>query len=138
MICSCYHAIFHLGSLTTADVSAKVIDRETTTSSKVYSLTLPIGTDNFLFYGTSGASGTDFQKGVLTRSGFPASTATSYSAVGINSISFGLKSIHNSASLGEDATKIAAYLLSIANTSGWKATTATAKTARSATLTAFR
>lgn len=131
-------AIFHLGSLTSSDIydatdnpDNKVLPTNKAKSSKVYSLTLPIGTDNFLFYGTAKRnSETDFVKGALTRSGLPVPTSTSASAaVSIDEINFALKSIQTG--LGANATNIAAYLTAIANTAltgehevmSWKATT---------------
>ena len=128
-------AIFHLGSLTSSDIydatdnpDNKVLPTDKAKSSKVYSLTLPIGTDNFLFYGTAKRNNeTDFVKGSLTRSGLPVPTSDNPSAeVSIGDINFALKSIQTG--LGENATNIAAYLTAIANTTNWKGTTDLAKT----------
>ncbi len=127
-------ASFYLGSLIPADITStdnpngNVLPTDKAKSSKVYSLTLPIGTDNFLFYGTAKRnSETDFVKGSLTRSGLPVPTSDNPSAeVSIGDINFALKSIQTG--LGENATNIAAYLTAIANTTNWKGTTDLAKT----------
>ena len=118
---------FYLGELTTSDINDNVIDRNGSTSSKVYSLTLPIGTDNFLFYGTANNSGTNFAIGSLTRNGLPVPTSSNASGIiDIDDINFSLNSI--ATNLGNDATNIAAYLTEIAKAEGWKGTTTTAKT----------
>ena len=93
-------------------------------SSKVYSLTIPVGTNNFLFYGraagdaSSDASrpGANFQKGKVDWSSLTNATGA------IDNISFGLTSIANT--LGDDATHIAAYLNAIAGASYTDGTTA--------------
>ena len=83
---------------------------------------VPQGTSAFLFYGESGAAGTDFEKGVLTASltGEPAA------------ITFSLKPINANASTvtGDAAyTGLIAYLNAVANandgTKAWKEYTAT-------------
>ena len=78
-----------------------------TQSSKVYSLQLPVGTDNFLFYGTvDNSSVTErIKRGALTSTLTPATSKT-------EDISFSLVPI--SESLGADATKLASYLSNIA------------------------
>jgi hypothetical protein len=89
-------------------------------SSKVYSLTFPVGTDNFLFYGTATKTGTNFEQGKLNSSF--SSLPTGYQ---ISDISFSLEPI--SASL-TDADKIAAYLTAIAKTTDWAGTVSLAAT----------
>ena len=92
-------------------------------SSKVYSLTIPVGTNNFLFYGrAAGAASTDagrpganFQKGIVDWSSLTNATGTT------DAISFGLTSI--ATSLGSDAAKIEAYLNAIAGASYTDGTT---------------
>lgn len=88
---------------------------------KIYSLVLPIGTDNFLFYGKANRdSQEDVKVGKLT-STLGASTKN---ISGENGISFSLNSIQSG--LGDDAGKILAYLNAIAGTDGWAGTVTTA------------
>ena len=105
-------------------------------SSKVYSLSIPVGTDNFLFYAKATRSaGTNFINGRVSSSFYGADGAKTTAETSplptekkkkaediadINDIQFSLTSIQQS--LGDDATKLAAYLTSIANTSGWAET----------------
>ena len=116
--------IFYLGNLTDTEISSEP-------SKKIYALTLPVGTNNFLFYGTSAASGTNFQKGIVSSnfwsvSGDVETPSGSSAQMNTDNIYFELTSIANN--LGTDATNIAAYLTAIANTTGWKETTTTAQT----------
>ena len=78
-----------------------------TKSSKVYSLSLPVGTDNFLFYGTvDNNSVTEYtERGALT--------STLANTIGnTDDISFSLVTI--SSNLGDDQAKLEAYLSNIA------------------------
>lgn len=91
-------------------------------SSKVYSLSIPVGTDNFLFYAKAKIkSGTTngFQQGRLSSSFYTntgAAVADAQQISDISSISFNLEPITSSGTkLGPDATNIAAYLTAIAN-----------------------
>ena len=93
----------------------------TSQSSKVYSLTLPVGTDNFLFYGTAATTGTNFQKGALVSS-------LTKEVTDISGISFSLTPILDGDAFSTAATNIAAYLTAIANTSDWAGTVTTATT----------
>lgn len=103
---------------------------ETTNSSKVYSLAMPVGTDNFLFYAKADHSaGDNYQMGRLGSSFFTSSGANIDNAkniYSINDIHFDLVSINTD--LGGDATKIASYLTAIANTTDWAGTVTTATT----------
>ena len=129
-------ANFYLGELTTSDINTtNVIDREAATSSKVYSLTLPIQTDNFLFYGLASTSGTNFQKGSVTRSGLSVPTTSSPSGkVAIGNIKFSLNHIASKIEdEATDSTKFVNYLTNIAKAvdddyGSWEATTTTAQT----------
>ena len=131
-------ANFYLGELTTSDINTNVIDRETATSSKVYSLTLPIQTNNFLFYGLASTSGTNFQKGSVTRSGLSVPTTSSPSGkVAIGNIKFSLNHIASKIEdEATDSTKFVNYLTNIAKAEAedaatygsWKATTTKAQT----------
>lgn len=114
---------FPLGTLTTSDITSTVGDNTTTTSSKVYSLLLPLGTNNFLFYGkaTNANSLTNFQVGKVTSS-------LTKDIKEVNDINFSLTSIVSENSLGNDATNIAAYLTAIANTTDWAGTVTTSAT----------
>lgn len=112
------------------------VDITSAKSSKVYSLSIPVGTDNFLFYGKATRGGkTNYQVGRVSSSFYdvngarttaetsPLATADKKKAEDIKKISdiqFSLTPVQTS--LGTDATKIAAYLTSIANTTGWAGT----------------
>ena len=99
--------IFGLGSLTTSEITYD------TKTKKIYSLTLPIGTNNFLFYGTSDATGTNFEIGKVSSNFWPSDAQIgSTDPMNTDYISFGLTPI--SETLGDDATNIAAYLTAIA------------------------
>lgn len=89
-----------------------------TQSSKVYSLTIPVGTDNFLFYGTATKTGTNFEQGALV------SSLTS-NTTDISDISFSLTPIKTTLT---GADKIADYLSTIANTANWAHTQTDAET----------
>ena len=103
---------------------------ETTNSSKVYSLAMPVGTDNFLFYAKADhASGSNYQMGRLASSFYTSSGANIDDAkniYSINDIHFDLVPINTT--LGSDATNIANYLTAIANTTDWAGTVTTATT----------
>lgn len=119
-------ANFPLGALTTSDITSTVGDPSTAKSSKVYSLLLPLGTNNFLFYGKAPKdSKTNFQVGNVT-STLSASTTHPKASGSDVGISFGLTSIQTS--LGGDAAKIAAYLTDIAKTEEWAGTVTTSAT----------
>lgn len=86
-------------------------------SSKVYSLTLPVGTNNFLFYGkadgetTPNGLGRNFEKGAVTSN-------LNNSVFKTSDIHFDLTSIRTSLDKDgteKDATYIAQYLTNIAN-----------------------
>lgn len=100
-------ANFPLGELTTSDITSTPSDRTSSVSSKVYSLTLPIETSDFLFYGTAINSATYAERGQIT-------STLSNTITNINDISFSLNSIAGSLT---DRTKIATYLTNIAKTS---------------------
>lgn len=111
---------FALGELTTSEIS-------TSSSRKIYSLSLPIGTDNFLFYGKAiRGSKTGFDAGRLSSSFFDSDNNKIYSSTLVtgaddigntNDINFNLVGI--ASSLGDDATNLAGYLTQIAQTEGW-------------------
>lgn len=104
---------YSLGDLTSADITTT--SPTTSNSKKIYSLTLPIGTNNFLFYGTATHANTDadFAVGKLT------SSLNDYVA-NTNDISFSLAQI--ATTLGDDATNLAAYLTKIAQATDWAGT----------------
>lgn len=124
--------IFYLGDLATSEIYAS----PSKLSKKIYSLTLPVGTNNFLFYGTSAASGTNFQKGKVSSnfwsvSGDVETPSGSSAQMSTDGIHFDLTSI--ATSLGTDATNIAQYLTNIANAETndhktWASTVETAET----------
>jgi len=110
---------YALGQLTTTEIAAQ-------SSKKIYSLTLPVGTNNFLFYGKAiRGSKTGFQAGRLSSSFFTAdnNVVSSTSTQGASAIAntkdvyFNLVSI--APSLGEEESKILGYLNQIAQTTGW-------------------
>ena len=113
--------IYSLGSLANTEI---VKDGA---SKKIYALTLPIGTNNFLFYGTSAKTGTNFEVGKVSSNFWPSDTEIgSNAAMSTNDISFGLTPI--ATGLGSDATNIAAYLTTIANATDWSGTVTQAAT----------
>ncbi len=128
------HANYPLGILNnTSDITSSK-------SSKVYSLSIPVGTDNFLFYAKATRSaGTNFVNGRVSSSFYDAegtktTELTSPLTPGkkaediadINDIQFSLTPIQTS--LGTDATELAQYLTDIANTPDWAGTVTLAAT----------
>ncbi len=98
---------YSLGALTKTEIT-------TSQSKKIYSLTLPIGTSDFLFYGTATRSTeTDFAVGKLT-------STLAGNVANTNDISFSLAQI--ATTLGDDATNLAAYLTNIAKATNWAET----------------
>lgn len=96
-----FPSYYSLGSLSSNEISS-------TQSSKVYTLSIPVGTNNFLFYGKATRStdtSEDFTRGKLS--------SNIKTASALSGISFSLQSIQ--ASLGPEATAIAGYLTAIAN-----------------------
>lgn len=93
---------FPLGSLTNDEITASQ-------SSKIYALSIPVGTNNFLFYGKAKNDGeTKFQIGSLESS-------ITTSTKDVNDITFSLDPICTS--LGNDANNLAAYLTAVAKAS---------------------
>ncbi len=93
-------------------------------SKKIYSLSMPIGTNNFLFYGKA-IRGTKngFAAGRLTSSFYTADNAKATGADAVantDNINFSLVGI--ASDLGADATNLAAYLTRIAQTTDWAGT----------------
>lgn len=117
-------------------------DITSTKSSKVYSLSIPVGTDNFLFYGKASRSGeSNYAVGRVSSSFYdvngnrttagtsPLATADKKKAEDIkktSDIQFSLTPIQQS--LGTDATELAQYLTDIANTTDWAGTVTLAAT----------
>lgn len=96
-------AFYYLGTLGNSDISSSQ-------SSKVYSLQIPVGTNNFLFYGKANSTGTEIEKGALTFSITSSNVAESKNT---NDITFSLSPIQ-SGGLGDDATNLADYMTKIA------------------------
>lgn len=94
---------YNLGILANSEINSDQ-------SSKVYALQIPVGTNNFLFYGKANNGGTYAVKGALTFS--IASTATA-ATKNTDDLNFSLQPIASSG-LGNDATYLAAYLSNIA------------------------
>ena len=99
---------YALGSLGSSEISG-------TQSSKVYSLQIPVGTDNFLFYGTVDNSTVT---ALIKRGALESSLASTTSKT--DDISFKLKEINGNlnkdlaGNTTDDATKLANYLTNIA------------------------
>lgn len=108
--------IFALGSLTAAEIVTA--SGETENSKKIYSLTLPIGTNNFLFYGAADRhSSSNKEVGKITSTLWPSGTdAGSNATKNTNDITFSLSAIISDNPLDKDgdATRIKNYLSSIA------------------------
>lgn len=108
---------FDLGSLAASDISS-------TQSSKVYTMSIPVTTDHFLFYGKNGiSSATPAEKGSLTYN-------VSKTSAGTSAITFNLNPI---VAADDVATKVttpettlAGYLNTIENTTDWAGTVTTA------------
>ena len=96
-------AFYHLGTLGNSDISS-------TQSSKVYALQIPVGTNNFLFYGKASNEETEVERGRLISNITDATTAA---VTNTNDITFSLSPIQ-SGGLGDDATNLAAYMSKIA------------------------
>jgi hypothetical protein len=126
--------VFTLGSLTSSDIYT---ESDPTLSSRVYSLQLPIGTDNFLFYGLADRNSlTNNQIGKVTTgvwnitSADKVNTTVANVSSGIKTISFGLTPIQST--LAGDASNILGYLNAISDaTTGtvlWSSSVTTATT----------
>ena len=107
----------------TRNISLTNIDNgiSSSASSKIYSnVEIPVGTNNFLFYGFGPMGGSTqdekFQKGILTTS-FPNEVATAPS-----NISVSLVSILGSTDMSTMQGYYTAYLNSIKNVTGWSTT----------------
>ncbi len=111
---------YALGELASSEISTS----DPKNSKKIYSLVFPVGTNNFLFYGTATrGSKSNFEAGRLSSSFYDNTGAKKANVDQIkntNDISFSLEPI--ATSLGDDATNLAAYLTTIANTTGWAGT----------------
>jgi hypothetical protein len=104
------------------------------TSSKVYAITIPVGTNNFLFYGVADRNSKgNYQVGAVDHSSLAAST----NPVNISDIHFDLKKIADLDKDGDNATNnaknLAAYLSQIARAkvdddNTWSGTVDKAKT----------
>ena len=130
---------YALGELSTSEIGeTTTADPTTNNSRKIYSLTFPVGTNNFLFYGRAKNENEteSFKKGAIT-------STLNNTISNTDEIHFGLTSIATSLDKSEtekDATYIAAYLTAIANAkytnsstnpateTTWASTVETAKT----------
>jgi hypothetical protein len=109
--------VFTLGSLTSSDIYTI---SDPTLSSRVYSLQLPIGTNNFLFYGLANRNSlTNKEIGQVTTdvwditSANKVNTTLANATTGVKSISFALTPIQST--LAGDASKILGYLNAISD-----------------------
>ncbi len=109
---------YSLGSLTNTDIS-------TSNSSKVYSMYVPVNTNNFLFYAKNNITGTAAAKGSLNYN--VSTTATKPS-----DISFSLNPVvaddEVSTKVTSAETVLAGYMNTIENTTGWAGTVTTVAT----------
>lgn len=100
---------FDLGTLSTSEISA-------TTSSKIYTMYIPVNTKNFLFYGRNNISATAKEKGSLTYT-------VSTDATKPSGISFNLNPIVADANVATSVTApegtLAEYMNTIEKTTGW-------------------
>lgn len=93
-------------------------------SSKVYPLSIPVGTDNFLFYAEATAkSETNFQIGKIDHN-------LTADMTDVSTLYFNLHSIYkdNEAAIKADQKKLADYLTAIANAKDWAGTVEKAAT----------
>ena len=90
----------------------------TTSNSHLYqNVDIPLHTQSFMFYGEAIPSGTDAAvNGALNKS-------VAVNGTTLDAITFNLQQICPNSVLGNNATAIAAYLTSIANATGWAAST---------------
>ena len=109
---------YPLGELASSEISESK-------SKKIYSLVFPVGTKEFLFYGTAtrGAK-TPFEAGRLNTVDQNGAAKNLSAVDNTDDINFSLVNIANG--LGEDAPKIAKYLSQIAKTTNWAETVAIA------------
>lgn len=109
---------FALGSLTNSDITAS-------NSSKVYSMYVPVNTNNFLFYAKNNITGTAAVKGSLTYN-------VSTTATKPNDISFSLNPVVADGDVADKVTSaetvLAGYMNTIENTTGWAGTVTTVAT----------
>lgn len=95
---------YNLGILANSEINSDQ-------SSKVYALQIPVGTNNFLFYGkANNGDKTYAKKGALT---FSIASEPTAAIKNTNDLNFSLKPIASSG-LGNDAANLAAYLSAIA------------------------
>ena len=91
-----------------------------TASSKVYPLSIPVGTDNFVFYAMAKRNAeTNAEVGKVNINGLNAGGQTR-----LNNVKFGLQSIfnENEAAILADEAKFVDFLNSIASAEGWSGT----------------
>ena len=109
---------FALGSLTNTDITAS-------NSSKVYSMYVPVNTNNFLFYAKNNITGTAAAKGSLNYN-------VSTTATKPNDISFSLNPVVADGEVADKVTNaetvLAGYMNTIENTTGWAGTVTTVAT----------
>ena len=109
---------FALGSLTNTEITAS-------NSSKVYSMYVPVNTNNFLFYAKNNITGTAAAKGSLNYN-------VSTTATKPNDISFSLNPVVADGDVADKVTSaetvLAGYMNTIENTTGWAGTVTTVAT----------
>ena len=110
---------FALGSLTSTDITAEK-------SSKVYTMYVPVTTNNFLFYAKNNITGaTAAQKGSLTYNVSTSATKPSDITFSLNPV---VLSTDEATMVTGPETTLADYMNTIENTTGWAGTVTTVAT----------
>lgn len=110
---------FSLGSLGATDIS-------TSNSSKVYTMYVPVNTNNFLFYAKNDITGEAAAKGSLNYN--VSTTATKPSDITFSLNPVVANSTEEDAKVTTPQTTLAGYMNTIENTTGWAGTVTTAAT----------
>ena len=110
---------FSLGSLGATDIS-------TSNSSKVYTMYVPVNTNNFLFYAKNDITGAAAAKGSLNYN--VSTTATKPSDITFSLNPIVANSTEEAAKVTTPETTLADYMNTIENTTGWAGTVTTAAT----------
>lgn len=109
---------FALGSLASSDISGLH-------SSKVYTMYIPVTTNNFLFYAKNDISGTAAAKGSLNYNVSTAATKPSDITFSLNPV---VLSTDEETKVTAPETTLAGYMNTIENTTGWAGTVTTVAT----------
>ena len=107
---------FALGSLAASDITASK-------SSKVYTMYVPVTTNNFLFYAKNSIAGTAVSKGSLNYNISTTATKPSDISFSLNPV---VLSVDEPTKVTDPETTLAGYMNTIENTDGWAGTVTTA------------